>query len=177
MNNRQSYNPRKKESKMYKRLAEKITKLIIDALKKEKLLEMANDGLDRPANGKTRLRQSLSKYAKPVAYDAEFAEMIKGGKVHAENGKVKIVRAKSTPQDPELAEHVRKRNPHWFRPDSLEVVVRMMLDADSNPARKAQADRALKSYSRKRAAEIRSTPKRVTAGVRAAVTKRRQKAK
>ncbi len=131
---------------MYKRLAEKITNLIIDALKKEKLLETANNGEVRPANGKIGFSKALSERAKPS-------------------------------NDPELAERVRKRNPHWFRPDSLEVVVRMMLEADSNPTRKAQAARALRSYSRKRAVEIRSTPKRVTAGVRAAVTKRRQKAK
>ena len=122
--------------KMYKQLAEKIAKLVVDTLKKENLTEMAKNGEARP-----NLSRVLSKYT-GSSYDPE----------------------------------IRKIAPHWF-PDSrpLDAVVRKMLDARS-PAQKAHATRALKNYAQKRASEIGSTPKRVTAGVRAAVTKRRQKA-
>lgn len=134
--------PEGKESDMYKRLAEKITKLIMDALQQEKLLDIAKNGEARP-----KISRSLRKY---------------------------IGR---NPQDPELDEEIRKSKPHLYRtgPD-LEGVVQSMLAAHLNPSLKPQANRALKAYSKKRAKEIKSTPKRVVAGVRAAVTKRRQKA-
>lgn len=127
---------------MYKRLAEKITKLIIAALQQERLLDMARNGEPRP-----KLPRSLRKHA----------------------GR--------NPQDPELDEEIRKSKPHWYRTNShLEGVVQSMLAAHLNPSLKPQANRALREYSKKRAKEIKSTPKRVVAGVRAAVTKRRQKA-
>jgi hypothetical protein len=54
---------------------------------------------------------------------------------------------------------------------SLGEVVNKILNAKT-PAHKANATRALKTYAVVRALEIRSTPDRVIAGVRAAVTKR-----
>ena len=133
--------PEGKEARMYKRLAEKITKLIIAALQQEKLLDMAENGEARPKTKRIAMR------------------------------------ARRNHQDPGIDEEIRKTKPHWFRPNTeLEGVVQSMLAAHLNPALKAQANKALKAYSKKRAAEIRSTPNRVVAGVRAAVTKRRQKA-
>jgi hypothetical protein len=71
-----------------------------------------------------------------------------------------------------LAKEIKKLRPRWFGEiGSLEAVIQKMLDANS-PAHKAHATRALNNYSKKRAAEIGSTPKRVVAGVKAAVTKR-----
>jgi hypothetical protein len=55
---------------------------------------------------------------------------------------------------------------------ALEAVVQKMLVSSISPVHKAHATRALNNYSKKRAAEIGSTPKRVVAGVKAAVTKR-----
>lgn len=135
--------PEGKESDMYKRLAEKITKLIMDALQQEKILDMAENGEARP-----KLSRSLRKYIGRNPHDPKFLE-----------------------------EEIRKSKPHWYHtgPD-LEGVVQSMLAAHLNPSLKPQANRALKAYSKKRAKEIKSTPKRVVAGVRAAVTKRRQKA-
>jgi hypothetical protein len=72
-----------------------------------------------------------------------------------------------------LAKEIKKLRPRWFGEiGSLEAVVQKMLVASMSPAHKAHATRALNNYSRKRAAEIGSTPKRVVAGVKAAVTKR-----
>jgi hypothetical protein len=61
----------------------------------------------------------------------------------------------------------------------LEAVVRLMLASardPKNPSLNEQAAQALKEYTQKRAADIRSTPTRVAAGVKAVVTKRRMKA-
>ena len=124
--------------KMYKQLAEKITKFVINALKKEDLFEMARNGEARP-----NLSRVLSNYT-GSSYDPEIKKIAP---------------------------------PHWFpvsRP--LDSVVNKMLDAHKSPAHKANAAKALKNYSQTRAVEIGSTPKRVAAGVKAAVTKRRQKA-
>jgi len=72
-----------------------------------------------------------------------------------------------------LAKAIKKLRPRWFGEiGSLEAVVQKMLVASMSPTHKAQATRALNNYSKKRAAEIGSTPKRVVAGVKAAVTKR-----
>jgi hypothetical protein len=72
-----------------------------------------------------------------------------------------------------LAKEIKKLRPRWFGEiGSLEAVVQKMLVASMSPAHKAHATRALNNYSKKRAAEIGSTPKRVVAGVKAAVTKR-----
>ena len=60
----------------------------------------------------------------------------------------------------------------YVRPATIETVVQRMLVASMSPAHKAHATRALNNYSRKRAAEIGSTPERVAAGVKSAVTKR-----
>jgi hypothetical protein len=126
---------------MYKRLAEKITKLIIAALQQERLLDMAAKGEARPAKAKGQSRK----------------------------------RAGTSSQEHKLEEEIRK--PHLYRPSAdLEGVVQSMLAAHQNPALRSQANRALNAYSKKRAVEIKSTPKRVVAGVRASVTKRRQKA-
>lgn len=131
----------RKASEMYKRLAEKITKLVMTALKQEVLLDMARNGEARP---KTK---RLAKYSGRNSYD------------------------------PEGAATIRKLKPHWLRPGTeLETVVRGLLNAEVSSAHKASAQKALEAYSKKRAAEIKSTPKRVVAGVRAVVTKRRQKA-
>lgn len=138
--------PEGKEADMYKRLAEKITRLIIAALQQEQLLDMARNGEPRP-----KLARTLRKYAKPNSHDPKFVDG-----------------------------EIRKSKPHWFSPDtasSLKGLVQAMLDADKSPSHKAHANKSLRAYAKKRAAEIKSTPKRVTAGVRAAVTKRRQKAK
>jgi hypothetical protein len=59
-----------------------------------------------------------------------------------------------------------------MKPITLEDVVEKLLKADT-PAYKAHATRSLNAYAEKRALEINSTPKRVIAGVRAVVTKRR----
>lgn len=53
---------------------------------------------------------------------------------------------------------------------TLEEVVDRLIRANT-PAHKAHATRALKTYAVMRALEIDSTPTRVIAGVRAAVTK------
>lgn len=58
---------------------------------------------------------------------------------------------------------------------TLNEVVERLLKANT-PAHKAHATRALKIYAVVRALEIRSTPDRVIAGVRAVVTKRKQSA-
>lgn len=99
----------------------------------------------QPRPGK-RLAKTLCKHAGSSAYDPEFAN--KG---------------------------IRKLHPNWFRDDSLETVIQRMLVANKSPAHKANATRALKNYSVKRATEIGSTPKRVAAGVKASVTKRQHK--
>jgi|688.fasta_scaffold262948_2 hypothetical protein len=93
--------------------------------------------------GSKRLAKTLSKCAESVAYDSEWAN-----------------------------KKIRNLRPHRFgEVGPLETVIQKMLDANS-PAHKAHATRALNNYSKKRAAEIGSTPKRVVAGVKAAVTKR-----
>lgn len=104
--------------------------------------------IDMAENGEARPKtKRLAKYAGLNNYDPKFVD-----------------------------EEIRKSKPHWFRTSTeLEGVVQSMLAAHINPALKTQANKALKAYSKKRAAEIRSTPNRVVAGVRAAVTKRRQK--
>ena len=56
----------------------------------------------------------------------------------------------------------------------LEEVINRLVNAKT-PAYKAHATRALKSYAVLRAFEIGSTPKKVIAGVRAAVTKIKNK--
>jgi hypothetical protein len=56
---------------------------------------------------------------------------------------------------------------------TLETVIQRMLNAHKNPAYKAHATMASRKYSERRAKEIGSTPKKVMAGVRAAVTKRK----
>jgi hypothetical protein len=59
---------------------------------------------------------------------------------------------------------------------TLETVIQRMLnsiDNPDNPAYRAHATMALRKYSERRAKEIGSTPNKVMAGVRAAVTKRR----
>jgi len=56
---------------------------------------------------------------------------------------------------------------------TLNEVVGRILNAKT-PAHKANATRALKTYAVTRALEIRSTPDRVIAGVRAAATKRKK---
>lgn len=133
--------PEAKEAHMYKRLAEKITKLILDALQQEQLLDMTRNGGPRP-----KLARALKKY--------------------------------TNPQNPKIDEEIRKSKPHWFGPNmELKSVVQSLLDAHQNPAQKPHANRALMAYSKKRAKEIKSTPKRVVAGVRASVTKKRQKIK
>lgn len=60
-----------------------------------------------------------------------------------------------------------------MRTFTLEEVVNRILNANT-PALKAHATRALKTYAVMRALEINSTPSAVIAGVRAAVTKRKQ---
>lgn len=129
---------------MYERIADKITNFILDLLKKEKMLDMALKGEARP--GSKRLTKSLSKYAGRSTYDSEWVK-----------------------------KEIRNVRPRWFQKNVslLEAVIQKMLDANS-PAHKAQATRALNNYSKKRAAEIGSTPERIIAGVKAAVTKRRQ---
>ncbi|NDD55362.1 hypothetical protein EBZ39_16125 [bacterium] len=61
---------------------------------------------------------------------------------------------------------------------NLDLVIHRMLNSkrnQNNPAYRAHATRALNAYSKIRALEIGSTPARVAAGVRAAVTKRMAK--
>jgi hypothetical protein len=99
--------------------------------------------------------------------------------------------------DPEFDREIMSLRPHWFdrepKPSkktvelipsnapkgktSLESVIRRVIDSEksNNPALKAHATRALRAYSFSRAEEIGSTPTRVIAGVRAAVTKRKMK--
>jgi hypothetical protein len=63
---------------------------------------------------------------------------------------------------------------------SLEMVIQRILASEknpNNPAYRAHATRALRTYSVNRAIAIGSTPKSVIAGVRAAVTKRKLKSK
>jgi len=57
---------------------------------------------------------------------------------------------------------------------SLTEVIDRLLKANT-PAHKAHATRALRSYAVVRALEIGSTPNAVMAGVRASVTKRKNK--
>jgi len=104
--------------------------------------------LDMAVNGNARpggkrIAKALSKYAGSATHDLGFSK------------------------------EIREFRPKWFRETSpLETVIQKMLDAKS-PAHKAHATRALNNYSRKRAEEIGSTPERVVAGVKAAVTKRK----
>lgn len=136
------FQPQERQFKMYKRIADKITKFVLATLKKETLMDMALNGKARPKKNK-RLARALSKYAGPTTHDPKFSK------------------------------EIRRLRPHWFGEVSpLENVIQRMLAAKS-PAHKAHATRALNNYSRKRAAEIGSTPERVMAGVKAAVTKRR----
>lgn len=60
-----------------------------------------------------------------------------------------------------------------MRSFTLEEVVNKLLNANT-PAHKAHATRALRAYSVQRAYELGTSPARVIAGVRAAVTKRKQ---
>ena len=53
-----------------------------------------------------------------------------------------------------------------------EVVDRLICARSKSPAHKAHATRSLKMYAVIRALETRSTPTRIIAGVRAAVTKK-----
>jgi hypothetical protein len=127
---------------MYERIADKITKFILDLLKKEKMLDIALKSEARP--GSKRITKSLSKCAGRSTYDSEWVN-----------------------------KEIRNVRPRWSQKNVsfLETVIQKMLDANS-PSHKAHATRALNNYSKKRAAEIGSTPKRVVAGVKAAVTKR-----
>jgi hypothetical protein len=153
---------------MYERIADKITKFVLDLLKKEKMLEMALNGEARP--GSKRLTKSLSNlgnkhfiFVPPTGLKWQKNKTRRSGKV----GPIE------TYDSEWVNKKIRNVRPRWFQKDVslLEIVIQKMLDANS-PAHKAQATRALNKYSKKRAAEIGSTPKRVVAGVKAAVTKR-----
>lgn len=60
-----------------------------------------------------------------------------------------------------------------MRSFTLKEVVQRILTAQK-PAEKAHATKSLNAYSVQRAYELGSTPERVMAGVRAAVTKRKK---
>ena len=169
---------------MYERIADKITKFVLDLLKKEKILGMALNGEARP--GSKRLTKYLSKYAGRSTYDSEWVnkEIEKvccgigkdlGGLKTRRSGKVGPIGPIETYDSEWVNKEIRNVHPRWFQKEVslLETVIQKMLDSNS-PAHKAQATRALNNYSKKRAAEIGSTPERVAAGVKAAVTKRRQ---
>ena len=180
---------------MYERIADKITKFVLDLLKKEKMLDMALNGEAKP--GSKRLTKSLSKYAGRSTYDSEwinkeikrvcygigkdlgnkhFVFVPPNGLKWQKNKTQSSGRVGPQTYDSEwVKKEIRNVHPRWFQKNVslLETVIQKMLEANS-PAHKAQATRALNNYSKKRAAEIGSTPKRVAAGVKAAVTKKRR---
>jgi hypothetical protein len=84
---------------MYERIADKITKFVLDLLKKEKMLGMDLDGETRPGN--------LSKYAGRSTYDSEWA-----------NKEIKkvfgYVNKKSKTYDPVFANEIKRIAPDWF---------------------------------------------------------------
>ena len=120
-----------------------------------------------------RIAAKITKFVLAIVKKEMLLEMAVNGKSRPKNKRLSRVLSKyarPATHDVSLAKEIR---PHWFgEVGALETVVQKMLVASMSPAHKAQATRALNNYSRKRAAEIGSTPERVAAGVKAAVTKR-----
>lgn len=139
----------RKGTKMNKRLAAEIKKLVLETMEEQRLLEIAKNGQHRP-KGKDIL-QTLAKYGS-FRRDREFFE--------------KEIRP--------LAPHWFKKTKPAL---SFETVIQRLLNAHKSPAYKAIATRSLRAYAEARAKEIGSTPERIAAGVKASATKRMKKAK
>lgn len=143
----------RKGTKMNKRLAAEIKKLVLETMEEQRLIDMKKQRLlEIAANGQHR-PHDFSGWGKTITARA-------AGKALGE---------------------IRNLKPHWFKEAkpalSFETVIQRLLNAHRSPAYKAIATRSLRAYAEARAKEIGSTPAAVAAGVKASATKRMKKAK
>jgi len=125
-----------------------------------------------------QIADKITKFVLATLKKEKLLDMVANGSPRPGSKTLAKALSKYVEHDPVFASDIKNLRPHWFKKDislsPLETVIQRMLDANS-PAHKAHATRAFKNYCHKRAAEIGSTPERVAAGVKASVTKRRQK--